>query len=98
GPGRAARGRRGSGPGPPPLRRRRAGREMTTTTPSADPDDDGGAPDQTLRVLVVDDQPLRRSGFAMMLGAEEDIEVAGDAADGAAALEACRRLDRKSVV
>lgn len=63
-----------------------------TTTPSTDPDDDGGAPDQTLRVLVVDDQPLMRSGFAMMLGAEEDIEVAGDAADGAAALEACRRL------
>lgn len=45
-----------------------------------------------LRVLVVDDQALMRSGFAMMLGAEADIEVVGDAADGADALEECRRL------
>ena len=45
-----------------------------------------------LRVLVVDDQALMRSGFAMMLGAEADIEVVGDAADGADALEQCRRL------
>ncbi|MGX1857479.1 response regulator [Dietzia sp. NPDC055340] len=33
-----------------------------------------------------------RSGFSMMLSAEDDIEVVGDAADGAAAIEACRRL------
>ena len=46
----------------------------------------------TLRVLVVDDQPLMRSGFSMMLSAEDDIEVIGDAADGAAAIEACREL------
>ena len=46
----------------------------------------------TLRVLVVDDQPLMRSGFSMMLSAEEDIEVIGDAADGTAAIEACRTL------
>lgn len=45
-----------------------------------------------VRVLVVDDQALMRSGFAMMLGAEADIEVVGDAADGADALEECRRL------
>ena len=54
----------------------------TTTTPSP----------ETLRVLVVDDQPLMRSGFSMMLSAEEDIEVIGDAADGASAIEACRQL------
>ncbi len=47
---------------------------------------------EMLRVLVVDDQPLMRSGFAMMLGVEPDIEVIGDAADGAAAVEMCRRL------
>ena len=35
----------------------------TTTTPSPEP--------EVVRVLVVDDQPLMRSGFAMMLGAEE---------------------------
>ena len=45
-----------------------------------------------LRVLVVDDQALMRSGFSMMLGAEADIEVVGDASDGAEALEQCRRL------
>ena len=57
---------------------------MTTTTPSPEP--------EVVRVLVVDDQPLMRSGFAMMLGAEDLIEVIGDAADGAAAIEACREL------
>src|SRR5699024_2340126 len=33
-----------------------------------------------------------RSGFSMMLSAEDDIEVIGDASDGAAAIEACREL------
>ena len=37
----------------------------------------------TLRVLVVDDQALMRGGFSLMLGAEPDIEVVGEAADGA---------------
>ena len=47
---------------------------------------------EVLRVLVVDDQALMRSGFTMMLGVEPDIEVVSDAADGAAAVEASRRL------
>lgn len=47
---------------------------------------------EVLRVLVVDDQALMRSGFSLMLGAEPDIEVVGDASDGAGALEQCRRL------
>lgn len=46
----------------------------------------------TLRVLVVDDQALMRGGFSLMLGAEPDIEVVGEAADGAQAVEAARRL------
>ena len=45
-----------------------------------------------LRILVVDDQALMRSGFSMMLGVEPDLEVIGDAADGAEAVEMCRRL------
>ena len=74
---------------------------MTTTTPSPPPPppgNDGNGPESdqarpgVLRVLVVDDQPLMRSGFSMMLSAEDDIEVIGDAADGGAAIEACRRL------
>ena len=52
----------------------------------------GGQAPGVLRVLVVDDQPLMRSGFSMMLCAEDDIEVIGDASDGAAAIEACREL------
>lgn len=40
-----------------------------------------------LRVLLVDDQPIIRSGFAMMLSVEEDLEVVGEAADGREAVE-----------
>jgi DNA-binding NarL/FixJ family response regulator len=36
-----------------------------------------------IRVLLVDDQSLLRMGFRMILDAETDIEVAGEAADGA---------------
>ena len=36
-----------------------------------------------IKVLVVDDQSLLRMGFQMILEAEPDIEVAGQAADGA---------------
>lgn len=45
-----------------------------------------------LRILVVDDQALVRSGFAMMLSVEPDIEVVGEAADGAESIEATARL------
>jgi DNA-binding NarL/FixJ family response regulator len=41
----------------------------------------------TIRVLLVDDQELLRMGYAMVLDAQDDIEVVGEAADGAAALE-----------
>ena len=40
----------------------------------------------TIRVLLADDQALVRAGFAALLDAQEDIEVAGEAPDGAAAL------------
>jgi len=36
-----------------------------------------------IRVLLVDDQSLLRLGFQMILAAEPDIEVVGEAADGA---------------
>jgi DNA-binding NarL/FixJ family response regulator len=45
-----------------------------------------------IRVLLVDDQPLLRKGFRMILDAEDDLEVAGEAADGAEALDAVDRL------
>jgi DNA-binding NarL/FixJ family response regulator len=45
-----------------------------------------------IRVLLADDQPLVRAGFAMILDAENDIEVVGEADDGARAVEQAGRL------
>jgi len=48
--------------------------------------------DPSIRVLVVDDQALVRAGFRMILEAEPDLVVAGEAGDGAEAVgqvEAC---------
>jgi len=49
---------------------------MTAGTPGAAP----------VRVLLVDDQALLRMGFALVLDAEDDLEVVGEAGDGRAAL------------
>jgi DNA-binding NarL/FixJ family response regulator len=40
----------------------------------------------TIRVLIADDQPLMRTGFRMILDAEPDLEVVGEAADGGEAV------------
>jgi DNA-binding NarL/FixJ family response regulator len=40
----------------------------------------------TIRVVIVDDQSLVRAGFRMVLSAQPDMEVAGEAGDGAEAL------------
>jgi DNA-binding NarL/FixJ family response regulator len=45
-----------------------------------------------IRVLLADDQPLVRTGFRMILDAEPDIEVIGEACDGADAVRQARRL------
>lgn len=45
-----------------------------------------------IRVLVVDDQALIRQAVTDILGAAAGIEVVGDAVDGAAGVEASRRL------
>ncbi|NLT54334.1 MAG: response regulator transcription factor [Actinomycetales bacterium] len=47
---------------------------------------------RSLTVLLVDDQTLVRSGFAMMLSAEPDLQVVGEAADGRRAVERARAL------
>ena len=44
----------------------------------------------SIRVAVVDDQALVRSGFAVMLGLQDDIEIVAEAGDGAAAIEIAR--------
>ncbi|HEX8632257.1 MAG TPA: response regulator transcription factor [Catenuloplanes sp.] len=46
----------------------------------------------TIRVLIADDQQLVRAGFRVILETEDDIEVVGEAADGARAGELARDL------
>jgi DNA-binding NarL/FixJ family response regulator len=48
---------------------------------------------QPIRVLIADDQELVRAGFAMILAAQPDIAVTGEAADGAEAIRAARATD-----
>jgi DNA-binding NarL/FixJ family response regulator len=45
-----------------------------------------------IRLLLADDQPLLRTGFRMVLGAEPDLDIVGEAGDGADAVELARRL------
>ena len=45
-----------------------------------------------VRVLIVDDQALVRSGFRMILEARDDLEVVGEAENGARAIELAREL------
>jgi DNA-binding NarL/FixJ family response regulator len=51
-----------------------------------------------IRVLVADDQALMRGGFRMILDAQNDIEVVGEAIDGRDAVEQYRRLSPDVVV
>ncbi len=44
------------------------------------------------RVLIADDQELVRTGFRVVLDAEQDLEVVGEAADGLAAIDAVNSL------
>ena len=46
----------------------------------------------TVRVLLADDEALVRAGLRMILEAEPDLEVVGEAADGVDALTMCREL------
>lgn len=49
-------------------------------------------PDTPVRVLVADDEPLVRSGLRLILDAEPDLQVVGEAGDGAQAVELARSL------
>jgi len=50
------------------------------------------------RVLVVDDEALLRTAFSALIGAEDDLEVAGQAADGRQAVELAASLAPDVVV
>jgi len=45
-----------------------------------------------ISVLIVDDQELMRVGFRMVLGAQKDIELVGEAADGAEAVRLAKQF------
>jgi DNA-binding NarL/FixJ family response regulator len=51
----------------------------------------------TIRVLLADDQALIRAGFSMIIGAEPDLEVVGEAANGREAVDLARS-ERADVV
>lgn len=52
----------------------------------------------TIRVVLVDDQPLVRAGFRMVLQAADDVEIVGEAADGAAAVTMCAEASPDVVI
>ncbi|MET7968872.1 response regulator transcription factor [Micromonospora sp. NPDC005305] len=45
-----------------------------------------------VRILLADDQPLLRTGFRMVLGTEDDLDIVAEAGDGVEAVELSRRL------
>ena len=52
----------------------------------------------SIRVLIADDQALLRQGLVMMIGAQPDMEVVGEAATGAEAVAAAARLQPDVIV
>ena len=51
-----------------------------------------------IRVLLADDQALVRAGFRVLVGSAPDIEIVGEAADGATAVELVRSLRAEVVL
>jgi DNA-binding NarL/FixJ family response regulator len=46
-----------------------------------------------IRIVLVDDQPLLRMGFRLILEGEDGFEIVGEASDGAEAVQQVRMLD-----
>ncbi|WP_319463449.1 response regulator transcription factor [Micromonospora sp. RTP1Z1] len=53
---------------------------------------DSAAPARPVRILLADDQPLLRTGFRMVLGTADDLDIVAEAGDGLEAVELSRRL------
>ncbi|MEU1754114.1 response regulator transcription factor [Micromonospora matsumotoense] len=69
--------------------------ETYGSPPSFTQDGDRGpsrAPGRPVRILLADDQPLLRTGFRMVLGTEDDLDIVAEAGDGQEAVELSRRL------
>ena len=82
---RARRGVRGN-------RRSRASTRRRLARPRASQARELGG-HMTTRILLVDDQPLLRMGFRMVLESQDDLEVVGEAGDGGEALRMTAELD-----
>src|SRR5258708_343494 len=78
---------RGGGGGARPASRAGARRRVRRLCPAAD------RRAAMISVLIADDQHLIRKGLRMLLEAEPDLRVAGEAGDGGQALAQARRLD-----
>ena len=48
---------------------------------------------ETIRVAIADDHPIVRQGLRVALGAQDDLELIGEASNGAEAVEVARRLE-----
>jgi len=72
----------------------RASAQLADRHEVADADDAAAVQESTarIRVLIVDDQALVRTGFRMILDSEADLEVVGEAANGKEALTEADRL------
>lgn len=53
---------------------------------------DRGGVGMTIRVMIVDDQPLIRAGFQMLVSSQSDMQVVGEAGDGAQAVRVVASL------
>jgi two-component system LytT family response regulator len=60
----------------------------TSQTPSASSSPSPAAPPRIIRALIADDEPLARERMRSLLGAEQDIEIVGEARDGVETVEA----------
>ncbi|HKE80919.1 MAG TPA: response regulator transcription factor [Solirubrobacteraceae bacterium] len=52
----------------------------------------------SVRILIADDQALVRAGFKMILDAEDDLDVVGEASDGGEAVDLAERLEPQVVL
>ena len=53
---------------------------------------------ELIRVIIADDQPLQRSGYRLLLDSQPDIDVVGEAGDGAQTLAQVRRTSTDVVL
>jgi len=60
----------------------------TSPTPSSSSSPSPAASPRTIRALIADDEPLARERMRSLLGAEQDIEIVGEARDGVETVEA----------